>query len=65
MRKNSYICDHCGRELDGMRDFTDMKIDTFLDYIETDLCDKCFHELNDMVLQFANKKKDTNKENKL
>lgn len=62
MRKNLYICDHCGKELNEMRDFTDMKIDTFLDYIETDLCSKCFRELNDMVLQFANKKKDTNNE---
>lgn len=57
MYKIMYTCDHCGKELDEMRDYTEMKIDNFIDYIETDLCSKCFRELNEMVLQYVNKKK--------
>ena len=58
MKKLVYFCDHCGKELDEMHDYTDMHIDNFLDYTDTDLCSKCFHELNDLVLQYINKKKD-------
>ena len=56
MRKTVFTCDHCGKEIDEMTAFTDMKIDNFIDYIETDLCNKCFHELNDIVLQYINKR---------
>ena len=59
MRKTVFTCDHCGKEMDDMRDYSEMKIDNFIDWIETDLCSECFHELNDIVLQFVNKKKDT------
>ena len=59
MRKTVLTCDHCGKELDEMRDYTEIKIDNFIDWFETDLCSECFHELNDIVLQFVNKKKDT------
>jgi hypothetical protein len=57
MQKMLYICDHCGKELDNMHGYTDMKIDNFIDYIETDLCSECFRELNGIVLQYVNKKK--------
>lgn len=55
MRKTVFICDHCGKEIDEMKDYSEMKIDNFIDYIETDLCRKCFHELNEMVLKYCNK----------
>lgn len=29
MHKMLYTCDHCGKEIDEMRDHTDMKIDNF------------------------------------
>ena len=57
MRKTVFTCDHCGKEINEMRDYTDMKIDNFINYVETDLCSECFHEINDMVLQYVNKKK--------
>ena len=58
MRKTIFTCDHCGKEMDDMRDYTEMKIDNFIDWIEADLCSQCFRELNDMVLEYCNKKKD-------
>ena len=58
MKKQIVACDHCGKELDSMHDYTNMEIDDFVDWYEVDLCSECFHELNDMVLQYCNKKKD-------
>ena len=57
MQRMLFTCDHCGKEMDEMRDYTDMKIDNFIDWFEVDLCSQCFHELNDMVLEYCNKKK--------
>lgn len=58
MRKTIFTCDHCGKEMDDMHDYSEMKTDNFIDWIEADLCSQCFHELNDIVLQYCNKKKD-------
>lgn len=58
MHKMVYTCDHCGKQMDEMKDFVDMDIDNFIDFFKVDLCSECFHELNDMVLQYCNKKKD-------
>jgi DNA-directed RNA polymerase subunit RPC12/RpoP len=58
MHRIIYTCDHCGKEIDKIRDYTDMEIRDFADYIETDLCARCYDELSDMVLQYINKKKD-------
>lgn len=58
MKKTIFTCDHCGKEIDEMQDFAEMKIEDFIDYMETDLCNKCFHELNDMVAQYIGKNKD-------
>lgn len=56
MRKTTYICDHCGKEIDTMHDYTDMKIDNFIDLVEVDLCIACFEELNEEVLKYVGKK---------
>lgn len=56
MRKIIFACDHCGKEIDEMRDYTEMKIDNFIDYVEADLCSACFRELNEIVLKYVNKK---------
>lgn len=55
MRKIVYICDHCGTELDES-DYIEREIDGFAQYIDTDLCKKCYDELNNMALQYLNKK---------
>lgn len=56
MHRIIYTCDHCGKEIDEMRDYADMKIDNFIDFVETDLCSNCFRELNEIVLKYINKK---------
>ena len=56
MHKIVYVCDHCGKELNEMQDYTEMEIRDFADYVETDLCAKCYDELNNIVLQYCNKK---------
>ena len=56
MHKLVYTCDHCGKELDEMHDYTDMRIDDFADFLEVDLCSECYDELNNIVLQYCNKK---------
>lgn len=56
MRKTIFTCDHCGKEMDEMRDYPDMKIDNFIDFVEADLCSDCFRELNEIVLKYINKK---------
>lgn len=55
MRKTVFTCDHCGKELDEMHDYTEIEIRDFADYIEIDLCAKCYDELNNIVLQYCNK----------
>ena len=56
MRKTVFTCDHCGKEIDEMKDYAEMEIKDFADYVETDLCEKCYDELNNIVLQYCNKK---------
>ncbi len=56
MRKTIFTCDHCGKEIDEMRDYPDMKIDNFIDFVEADFCSDCFRELNEIVLKYVNKK---------
>lgn len=57
MKRTIFNCDHCGKELDDMHDYIEMEIDDFADYVETDLCARCYDELNNIVLQYLNKKK--------
>lgn len=56
MQKTVFVCDHCGKELDSMHDYTEMEIDDFVDWYEVDLCSECFHELNNIILQYVNKR---------
>lgn len=56
MHKIVYICDHCGKEIDEMKDYTDIRVDDFADFIETDLCSECYDELSNMVLRYCNGK---------
>lgn len=56
MRKTIFTCDHCGKEIDEMKDYSEMQIDDFADFIEVDLCSECYDELNNIVLQYCNKR---------
>ena len=58
MKKTVFTCDHCGKEIDELHSYTDMTIDDFDDIVEVDLCFNCYKELNDIVMQYINKKKD-------
>ena len=55
MRKEVYICDHCGKEISPMHDYTGIKIDVFNFVKEVDLCAKCLNELDDIVEKFVSK----------
>lgn len=55
MKKMIFTCDHCGKEIDEMRDYPDMKIDNFIDFVTADLCSNCIRELNELVLKYINK----------
>lgn len=59
MKKTTIACDHCGKEVNAMNGYTDMVINDFISIIEVDLCAECFHELNDIVLEYTNQKSDT------
>lgn len=56
MRNTVFTCDHCGKELDEMHDYTEMEIIDLAYYIETDLCKKCYEELSNIILEYCNKK---------
>jgi hypothetical protein len=55
MRKEVYFCDHCGKEINPMNDYTDFEIDIFDFVKEVDLCQKCFNELSGIIKKFVSK----------
>lgn len=55
MTETRTYCDHCGVELNNMKDYIDICIDDFYSYFDTDLCKDCFMELNNMVRKFCGK----------
>lgn len=55
MRKEVYICDHCGAEIHPFDDYTDMEFYSFDVTGTVDLCTRCNDELNKMVKKFVNK----------
>lgn len=46
-------CDHCGKELDGMKDYISCEIEIAFTEIEADLCNECRGELTEIVKQFC------------
>lgn len=54
MRKEIYKCDHCGKELNQMHDFTETNLDDFDFYATVDLCEKCYGEISKTVYEFCN-----------
>lgn len=53
MRKEVYICDHCGKQMDTLDDYCDMDIDDFDFIISVDLCVECYEELSKMIKKFV------------
>ena len=63
MRKELFICDHCGKEYDITSGLLDVNISGLIDFMKADLCSKCFHELNDAVYDYINLYSDMAKNN--
>lgn len=57
MQINKIYCDHCGKELDPMRDYVQVEIDiiTTTNYLVADLCEGCMVELENLMYKFVNK----------
>ena len=55
MKENKIYCDHCGKEIDTMRDYNDLQIDIGHKWYNTDLCIECLDKLYDIVLNFCKK----------
>lgn len=53
MRETKIYCDHCGRELDCMKDYEDITIEGAKKDINTDLCTKCADDLDKIIETFC------------
>ena len=54
MKKTVFYCDHCGKEIDEMHDYTDQEIGLF-GYETADLCTECMEELDRNIKKFCGK----------
>ena len=53
MRITKVYCDHCGKILDNMSDYIDLKFEVgHIPHI-VDLCSECFEKLNEKIDDFA------------
>lgn len=50
-------CDHCGKELNDMTDYTCVDIEVGYTEIETDLCKSCYEQLVKVVKDFCQAEK--------
>lgn len=53
MTEIKHYCDHCGKELDGMKDYLACDIDVWCGEFQTDLCADCLNQLGRMVKDFC------------
>lgn len=53
MRETKIYCDHCGKVLDEMKDYTDGTLDIVVDCVKTDLCTDCFNQLCNYIYNFC------------
>lgn len=57
MKDYKFRCDHCGKVLDEMRDYTEAELDLPVGWWQnTDLCKECAEELCRIVEEFLHKK---------
>lgn len=55
MEENKIYCEHCGKEIDPMRDYDNLQIDMGHKWYNTDLCIECLDKLYDIVINFCKK----------
>lgn len=55
MKKEIYICDHCGKEIEPKDGFIEQELDDLDFYIRVDLCEECYQELSKYVYDFVRK----------
>ena len=55
MTETKIYCDHCGAELNQMKDYTNYDMDTVKDFVNCDLCEDCVEALDKMIKKFLNK----------
>ena len=55
MKKNIIICDHCGKELNGIEDYIGIEFDNMVEWFTADLCKECYMEISNKINQFCNK----------
>ena len=56
MTEIKVYCDHCGKVLDCMSDYTDITIEAAHKMVNADLCTGCFELLTDKINKFCKKK---------
>ena len=59
MKETKIYCDHCGKELDTMKDYTDLDIDLCAYVVHCDLCKNCISKLNLEIAVFTHQHKNT------
>ena len=55
MKEMIITCDHCGKKLDEMKDYSDTEFDTINDWFKADLCAECYTEISNIIKQFVKK----------
>ena len=53
MKLHKALCDHCGKELDEMKDYIDISIDMNHIWLTKDLCADCVEELKSIIEKFC------------
>lgn len=53
MQEYKIYCDHCGKELDTMKDYNDTLVEIAYHWFNTDLCSDCLEELYDTICKFC------------
>ena len=57
MRKQVYVCDHCGAEFNSINGYSELELND-LDFVkEVDLCTDCYQELCNTIREFINEEK--------
>ena len=56
MTEIKVFCDHCGKLLDEMSDYTDITIEAAHKMVNADLCTDCFESLCDKIYSFCERK---------
>lgn len=58
MKEIKIYCDHCGKVLDEMTDYTSITIELAHKMAVTDLCTDCFERLCEQIQKFCKLKKE-------